>query len=138
MQWVIFHSTNERSHWTKHNISNPNLNNSILLKNSNLNNSILLKSVSYCYCYCSEANRIFRSESRALLECSTSTWVFPYTVTSNFSIETPSGNVTNQKVKRITCKLCNSNDRCCQSVTSACRVRAAIQFTSKGRETFLD
>ena len=71
---VIFHSTNERSHWTKDNISNPNLNDSILLKNANLNdsillknanlndsillknanlnNSILLKSVSYCYFYC--------------------------------------------------------------------------------------
>ena len=42
---VIFHPTNERSHWTKDNISNPNLN-SILLKNANLNNSILLKRVS--------------------------------------------------------------------------------------------
>ena len=61
--WVIFHSTNARSHWIKDNISNPNLNNSILLKNANLNNStllknanlnnsILLKSVSYCYFYC--------------------------------------------------------------------------------------
>ena len=49
---VVFHSTNERSHWIKDNISNPNLNNSILLKNANLNNSILLKSVSYCYFYC--------------------------------------------------------------------------------------
>ena len=29
--WVIFHSTNERSHWIEDNISNPNLNNSILL-----------------------------------------------------------------------------------------------------------
>ena len=59
---VVFHSTNERSHGTKDNISNPNLNSSILLKNSNINNSILLKRVSYCYCY-----GIFRSESRALL-----------------------------------------------------------------------
>ena len=65
--WVIFHSTNERSRWTKDIISNPNLNNSILLKNANLNKSILLKSVSYCYCYCSATNGIFRSESRALL-----------------------------------------------------------------------
>ena len=40
---VIFHFTNERSHWIKDNISNPILNNSILLKNANLNNSILLK-----------------------------------------------------------------------------------------------
>ena len=55
---VIFHSTNERSHWTKDNIFNLN----------NLNNSILLKSVSYCYCYCSATNGIFRSESRALLK----------------------------------------------------------------------
>ena len=38
---VISHSTNERSHWIKDNISNPNL-----------DNSILLKSVSYCYFYC--------------------------------------------------------------------------------------
>ena len=59
---VVFHSTNERSHGTKDNISNPNLNSSILLKNSNINNSILLKRVSYCYCY-----GIFRSECRALL-----------------------------------------------------------------------
>ena len=66
---VIFHSTNQRSHWIKDNISNPNLNNSILLKNANLNNSILLKSVSYCYCYCSATNGIFRSESGALLTC---------------------------------------------------------------------
>ena len=62
-----FHSTNKRSHWTKDNISNPNLNNSILLKNANLNNSILLRSVSYCYCYCSATNGIFRSQRRALL-----------------------------------------------------------------------
>ena len=54
---VIFHSTNERSHWTKDNISKPNL-----------NNSILSKRASYCDCYCSAANGIFRSESRALLE----------------------------------------------------------------------
>ena len=40
---VIFHSSNERSHWIKDNISNANLNNSILLKNTNLNNSILLQ-----------------------------------------------------------------------------------------------
>ena len=40
---VIFHSTNERSHWIKDNISNPNLKNSSSLKNANLNNSILLK-----------------------------------------------------------------------------------------------
>ena len=65
--WVIFHSTNERSHWIKDNTSSPNLNNSILLKNTNLNNSILLKSVSCCYCYCSATNGIFRSESRTLL-----------------------------------------------------------------------
>ena len=39
---VIFHSTNERSHWITDNISNPNR-----------NNSMLLKSVSYCYIYCS-------------------------------------------------------------------------------------
>ena len=51
-----------------YNISNPNLNNSILLKNVNLNNSILLKGVSYCYCYCSTTNGIFRSQSRALLQ----------------------------------------------------------------------
>ena len=64
---VIFHSTNERSHWIKDNISNPNLKNSSLLKNANLNNSILLKKVSYCYGYCSTTNRIFCSQSRALL-----------------------------------------------------------------------
>ena len=57
---VIFHSTNERSHWIKGNINNPNLNNSILLNNANLNNSILLKSVSYCYLYCLLSNGIFR------------------------------------------------------------------------------
>ena len=45
-----------KSHWIKSNISN-----------SNLNNSILLKCVSCCYCYCSATNEIFRSESRALL-----------------------------------------------------------------------
>ena len=44
--WVIFRSTNERCHWIKDNISNPNLKNSMLLKNANLNNSIMLKSVS--------------------------------------------------------------------------------------------
>ena len=33
---VIFHSTNERPHWIKDNISNPNPNNSILLKNSTI------------------------------------------------------------------------------------------------------
>ena len=33
---VIFHFTNERSHWIKDNISNPNLNNSILLKSVQL------------------------------------------------------------------------------------------------------
>ena len=38
---------NKRSHWIKDNISNPNFNNSVLLKNANLNNNILLKSVSY-------------------------------------------------------------------------------------------
>ena len=64
---VIFHSTNERSHWIKDNISNPNLKNSSSLKNANLNNSILLKKVSYCYGYCSTTNRIFCSQSRALL-----------------------------------------------------------------------
>ena len=64
---VIFHSTNERSHWIKDIISYPNLNNSILLKNTNPNNSILLKSVSYCYCYFSATNGVLRSESRALL-----------------------------------------------------------------------
>ena len=48
--WVIFHSTNERSHWIKDNISNPNLNNSILLKNANLNNSLLC--IVYCVLYC--------------------------------------------------------------------------------------
>ena len=55
--WAIFHSTNERSHWIKENISD-----------SNLNNSILLKSVSCCYCYCSATNGIFHSENRALLK----------------------------------------------------------------------
>ena len=49
---IIFHSTNKRSHWTKDNISNPNLNNSILLKNANLNNStgrlVLKKTVFFC------------------------------------------------------------------------------------------
>ena len=64
---VIFHSTNERSHWIKDNISNPNLKNSSSLKNANLNNSILLKKVSYCYGYCSTTNRIFCSQGRALL-----------------------------------------------------------------------
>ena len=49
---VIFHYTNERSRWIKDNMTNPNLNNSIVLKSENLNNSILLKSASYCYCYC--------------------------------------------------------------------------------------
>ena len=58
MPRVIFHSTNERSHWIKDNISNPYLNNSMLLKNVNLNNSILLKSVSYCYLYCLLSNGI--------------------------------------------------------------------------------
>ena len=40
-----FNSTNERSHWIKDNISNPNLNNTILLKNANPNNRTLLKTV---------------------------------------------------------------------------------------------
>ena len=48
---VIFHSTNERSHSIKDNTL------------ANLNNSILLKSVSFCYCYFSATNGIFRSES---------------------------------------------------------------------------
>ena len=52
---VIFHSTNERSHWIKDNISSPNL-----------NNSILLKIVSFCYFYCWN-NRWNICQSRALL-----------------------------------------------------------------------
>ena len=42
-------------------MTNPNLNNSILLKNANLKNSILLKSVSYCYLHCLLSSGIFRS-----------------------------------------------------------------------------
>ena len=64
---VIFHSTNEGSHLIKDNISNPNLNNSTLLKNANLNNSILVK-VSVIVTFIVEmTNGIFRSQSRALL-----------------------------------------------------------------------
>ena len=65
--WVIFYSTNERSHWIKDNIGNPNLDNSILLKNTNLNNSILLK-VSVIVTFIVEmTSGIFRSQSKALL-----------------------------------------------------------------------
>ena len=78
--WVIFHSTNERSHWTKDNISSPNLNSSILLKNANLNNSILLKNVSYFYCYCSATNGIFHSESRAFLKNVLTTYGYAWPV----------------------------------------------------------
>ena len=66
---VIFHSTNKRSHWIKDNISNSNLNNSILLRNTNLDNTVAYcKKVSVTVTFVVEmTNGIFRSQSRAVL-----------------------------------------------------------------------
>ena len=54
-----FHCTYERSHWIKDNLSNPNLNNSIMLKNAN--SSVIVTFI------VEMTNGIFRSQSRALL-----------------------------------------------------------------------